>query len=162
MTPFTLQPLPRSSLQPINVTSFDFNKIRNEGFLFVDKTARIYDLIREGSVFLSRPRRYGKSLLWSTITELFTNGVKNFDGLVIHDLWQRDQYPVINVSLFGLINPKTLESDLCNRLINAFSMAGFADVLNIDRSIDTVAALIPHLNYIRCNQEIVLLIDEWD
>ena len=162
MTPFTLQPLLRSSLQPINVTSFDFNKIRNEGFLFVDKTARIYDLIREGSVFLSRPRRYGKSLLLSTITELFTNGVKNFDGLVIHDLWQRDQYPVINVSLFGLINPKTLESDLCNRLINAFSMAGFADVLNIDRSIDTVSALIPHLNHIRCNQEIVLLIDEWD
>lgn len=162
MKPFTLKPLAKSSLQPINVTSSDFNQIRKEGFLFVDKTARINDLIGECSVFLSRPRRFGKSLLLSTITELFTNGVKNFEGLAVYDLWKREQYPVVNISLFGMKDSDMLEIALCNKLRGAFAQAGFGDVLKIAPEINTISALTQHLNYIRGNQEIVLLIDEWD
>ena len=73
MESYKMQLQDKSPLQDITTTSSDFNEIRDEGFLLVDKTARINDLIREGRVFLSRPRRFGKSLLLSTITELFTN-----------------------------------------------------------------------------------------
>ena len=162
LKPFTLKPLAKSSLQPINVTSSDFNQLRKEGFLLVDKTARINDLIGECSVFLSRPRRFGKSLLLSTITELFTNGVKSFEGLAVHDLWKRAQCPVVNISLFGMKDQDMLEIALCNMLRGAFAQAGFGDVLKIDEKINTISALTQHLNYVRGNQEIVLLIDEWD
>ena len=101
MGSYNLQSLSKSPLQKINTTSSNFNLIRRKGFLLVDKTERINDLIDENRVFLSRPRRFGKSLLLSTLTELYTNGVKNFEGLAIHDLWQQDRYPVVNLSIFG-------------------------------------------------------------
>ena len=56
--------------------------IRQNQYLLVDKTAHICNLLDERKVFLSRPRRFGKTLLLSTIKELFTNGTKNFEGLL--------------------------------------------------------------------------------
>ena len=152
----------KSPLQDITTTSSDFNQIRDEGFLLVDKTARINDLVRKGRVFLSRPRRFGKSLLLSTINELFTNGVKNFEGLAIHDVWQQDRYPVVKLSFFGLSDPTTLESELCDRLRESFAGAGFNAAFDIAPQINTISALTARLNYLRGQQKIVLLIDEWD
>ena len=157
-----MQSIAKSPLLPITTTSSDFNEIRDEGYLFVDKTARINDLIGAGRVFLSRPRRFGKSLLLSTITELFTNGVKNFEGLAIHDLWQQDRYPVVNLSFSSLSDPETFESDLCDMLLSAFAEAGFGAALDIDPQINTILKVTGHLNYLRGQQKIVLLIDEWD
>ena len=88
----------KSDLTPITTSLADFRLIRQRQYLFVDKTAHIYKLLNEDKVFLSRPRRFGKSLLLSTINELFTNGTKNFEGLAIHDLWQRPCLPVISLS----------------------------------------------------------------
>ncbi len=152
----------KSQLQPITTTLSKFNQIRREGFLLVDKTARINDLIRESRVFLSRPRRFGKSLLLSTIAELFTNGVKNFEGLAIHDLWQQDRYPVINISFFGLSDPETLERLLCKRLYGAFARSGCGVAFDSTLQISSLADLIEYLEYFRGQQEIVFLIDEWD
>ena len=157
-----MQLLAKSQLQPITTTLSKFNQIRREGFLLVDKTARINDLIRESRVFLSRPRRFGKSLLLSTIAELFTNGVKNFEGLAIHDLWQQDRYPVINISFFGLSDPETLERLLCKRLYGAFARSGCGVAFDSTLQISSIADLIEYLEYFRGQQEIVLLIDEWD
>lgn len=162
MNSYKLQPHAKSSLQRITTTSSDFNQFRRKGYLFVDKTALINDLIRESRVFLSRPRRFGKSLLLSTIAELFTNGVKNFEGLAIHDMWQRDRYPVVELSFFGLSDPETFESDLCERLRGAFAMAGFGDALDTAPQIDNIVDLTGYLDYLRGQQEIVLLIDECD
>ena len=51
---------------PIGMQSFD--QIRQEGYVYVDKTALVYDLVKNGKIyFLSRPRRFGKSLLLSTL-----------------------------------------------------------------------------------------------
>ena len=162
MGSYDLQSLFKSPLQKITTTSSNFNRIRRKGFLLVDKTAHINDLIDVGRVFLSRPRRFGKSLLLSTIAELYTNGVKNFEGLAIHDLWQQDRYPVVNLSFFGLTDPATFERKFCLRLRSAFARAGFSEALEIAPQINTIDALIAHLDYLCGQQEIVLLIDEWD
>ena len=162
MDSYKLQPDAKSQLQPITTVLSEFNQFRRKGFLLVDKTARINDLIDESRVFLSRPRRFGKSLLLSTIAELFTNGVKNFEGLAIHDLWKQDRYPVVELSFFGLSDPETFESDLCEILRGAFAMAGFGAALDTAPQIDNIVDLTGYLDYLRGQQDIVLLIDECD
>jgi PAS domain-containing protein len=86
----------------------DFARIREEGFVYVDKTARIYQLASEaaGPVFLSRPRRFGKSLLCSTLGALFEGRQELFDGiagrppLAVNSLeWTWKQHPVIRLDL---------------------------------------------------------------
>ncbi|MDR0582892.1 MAG: ATP-binding protein [Treponema sp.] len=86
----------------------DFVKIREEGFLYVDKTARIHQLITNaaGPVFLSRPRRFGKSLLCSTLGAVFEGKRELFGplagqpALAIDSLdWEWKRYPVIRIDL---------------------------------------------------------------
>lgn len=79
----------------------DFEKLRKEGYYYIDKTSYVYDLVEKGNYyFLSRPRRFGKSLLISTI-EAYFEGKKNlFDGLAISGLekdWKK--YPVLHLDL---------------------------------------------------------------
>ena len=83
---------------PIGIS--DFKKLREENFIYVDKTKYIYKLITEGGgyYFLSRPRRFGKSLLISTISYLFQSKRELFKGLYIEDKWNWEEiYPVIRV-----------------------------------------------------------------
>jgi len=79
----------------------DFEKIRTEGFTYVDKTSLIYKLIKEGSYyFLSRPRRFGKSLLVSTLSAYFSGKRELFKGLEMEQLekdWKK--YPVLHLDL---------------------------------------------------------------
>jgi hypothetical protein len=97
---------------PIGIS--DFEKLREENFIYVDKTKYIYKLITEGGgyYFLSRPRRFGKSLLISTLEYLFKGEKKLFKGLyiysynignkslVIEDKWDwNNVYPVIRIDL---------------------------------------------------------------
>ncbi|MBR1913278.1 MAG: AAA family ATPase, partial [Lachnospiraceae bacterium] len=81
----------------------DFEKIRNEGFLYVDKTEYIHSLVQSGApFFLSRPRRFGKSLFLSTLKAYFEGKKELFEGLKIRELedgnedaWQ--EYPVFYI-----------------------------------------------------------------
>lgn len=86
---------------PIGIQSF--SEIREGGYIYIDKTEYIYRLIAEGKYyFLSRPRRFGKSLLLSTIEEYFKGNREFFNGLAIskHDhTW--DKYPVLHLDLSG-------------------------------------------------------------
>jgi hypothetical protein len=85
---------------PIGIS--DFKKLREENFIYVDKTQYIYKLITEGGgyYFLSRPRRFGKSLLISTIRYLFEGRKELFKGLYIEDKWDWNNfYPVIRIDL---------------------------------------------------------------
>ena len=72
MATYNLTQNQKSDLTPITTSLSDFMSIRRRQFLLVDKTASIYNLLDESKVFLSRPRRFGKSLLISTIRELYT------------------------------------------------------------------------------------------
>jgi len=76
----------------------DFRKLREGGFVYVDKTQHIFNLLQGGNYFfLSRPRRFGKSLLLSTMNELYCGSRDLFDGLWIQDQWdwEQQQRPVI-------------------------------------------------------------------
>ena len=83
----------------------DFEKLRKEGAIYVDKTDLIYDLSRKYYVFLSRPRRFGKSLLSSTLKYYFQGRKDLFQGLAIEALEQEwKQYPVLHFDLSILKN----------------------------------------------------------
>ena len=71
-----------TKIYPIGIQNFE--KIRKEGYFYVDKTALVYQLVRTGSYyFLSRPRRFGKSLLLSTIEAYMQGKRELFEGLAI-------------------------------------------------------------------------------
>jgi hypothetical protein len=76
-----------------------FSEIREENYLYLDKTALIHDLINFGKVyFLSRPRRFGKSLLISTLEALFSGKKALFDGLAISQTdYDFATYPVVTI-----------------------------------------------------------------
>ena len=84
---------------PIGIQTF--SEIREQGYLYVDKTALVYKLVSENKyVFLSRPRRFGKSLLTSTLEAYFQGRKDLFEGLKIMDLekeWK--SYPVFHLDL---------------------------------------------------------------
>ena len=79
----------------------DFEKLRKEGYCYIDKTSCVYDLVQKGSYyFLSRPRRFGKSLLISTLEAYFEGKKDLFEGLAIAGLekdWKK--YPVLHLDL---------------------------------------------------------------
>ncbi len=86
---------------PIGIQTF--RELREEGHYYADKTPHIERLIAEGKhYFLSRPRRFGKSLLLDTIKELFEGAGELFRGLHIHDRrdWER-RHPVLRLSFGG-------------------------------------------------------------
>ncbi len=88
-------------LYPIGIQNFE--KIREGGFVYVDKTAQIYNLASTGQYyFLSRPRRFGKSLLVSTMEAYFSGRKELFRGLAMEGLekeWR--EYPVLHLDLTG-------------------------------------------------------------
>ncbi len=93
-----------SQLQKLPIGIQTFADIRGDNYLYVDKTAQIFDLVDNGRYyFLSRPRRFGKSLLVSTMQALFEGRRELFDGLAIYNQWDWDiTYPVIKLSFAGV------------------------------------------------------------
>ncbi|MDR1136328.1 MAG: AAA family ATPase [Clostridiales Family XIII bacterium] len=87
---------------PIGIQTF--RKIIEGGWLYADKTEYVYKLINEGACyFLSRPRRFGKSLLLSTISEVFKGSRELFDGLWIGSSdYDFTPYPVIRIDMSGV------------------------------------------------------------
>ena len=99
---------------PIGIQSFD--RIISEGYTYVDKTDMLYTLIKEGSIyFLSRPRRFGKSLLVSTLENYFLGRKELFKGLKI-DALEREwlEYPVFHIDFnsSNFLEAGTLERKL--------------------------------------------------
>ena len=86
-------------LYPVGIQNFE--KIRRDGYCYIDKTALIYQLVKTGSYyFLSRPRRFGKSLLVSTLEAYFQGKKELFEGLAMEGLekeWKR--YPILHLDL---------------------------------------------------------------
>ncbi|MDM8562791.1 AAA family ATPase [Candidatus Marithioploca araucensis] len=73
-----------------------FSEMIKEGYLYIDKTQKIAELLQAGKyLFLSRPRRFGKSLLVSTLSEIFSGNQALFQGLYIYDKIDWQSYPVI-------------------------------------------------------------------
>ena len=91
-------------MQTVNIDSNDFGEIRRRGYVYVDKTAWFHRLATaEGRkmFFLARPRRFGKSLMISTLEAMFQGKRELFDGLAIMDTdwdWKK-KFPVIHLNM---------------------------------------------------------------
>ena len=152
--------LPRKKL-PIGIQSFA--KIREGGFYYVDKTAFALRLANSaGYFFLSRPRRFGKSLFLDTLKELFEGNQPLFTGLAIHDHWDWSQrFPVVRLSFGGgvLEDRADLRQSLSQQLEmheRQFSLpARYPD--NRGRLIDLLGRL-----HHQTGQRVVILVDEYD
>lgn len=99
----------------------NFKNIIEEGYLYVDKTRQIYDLITEGKLyFLSRPRRFGKSLLLATLREIFQGNKELFQGLFIAEqtTYEWKASPILQFNFASLDTaPNEFEESLKQELL---------------------------------------------
>ena len=92
-------------MKPINTSYYDFEKLVKGGFVYVDKTAQLYELVKptaDGIYYLPRPRRFGKSLMISTLKALFQGRRELFRGLKIEQTdwdWEKEVYPVLHLDM---------------------------------------------------------------
>ncbi|MBA3954227.1 ATP-binding protein [Candidatus Dependentiae bacterium] len=146
---------------PTDVSSFKV--MRTQNYLYVDKTKDIYDLFSGGSryYFLSRPRRFGKSLLVSTLKELFSGNKELFNGLWISTSnydWQK--YPVIHLD-FSIIDHETTQE---LKLSIDWALDEIARNYNLDisKAPTSGAKLVLLIRELSKINKVVILIDEYD
>ncbi len=145
----------------------NFAELRQAGMIYVDKTALIYSLVqpKKGFYFLSRPRRFGKTLLLSTFESLFSFGLRDFKGLAIEKLWTEDKtYPVIRLDFSDCIQFRDKSDFLIffeERLNNAISEAGF-DFPKKNNEYETLPSRFERFLVSVRHLNPVLLIDEYD
>lgn len=146
---------------PIGIQSFE--KLRNEGYVYVDKTHRMYELIRMGNpYFLSRPRRFGKSLLLSTFEAYFLGKKELFKGLFIETVekdWKT--YPVLHFDLNAekYEDSKSLEDMLERQLCEWETLyeTGGGGITYSGRFMEVIRKA-----YEKTGLRVVVLIDEYD
>ena len=146
---------------PIGIQTFE--KIRNGGCYYVDKTPHIRKMLLEGThYFLSRPRRFGKSLFLDTLKALFEGNESLFRGLAIHDGWDWSvRHPVLRLSFGGgnFTVPGQLEEGLMDQL------AGIERDFGVESDATTapgrLAFLIGALRR-ESGRTVAVLVDEYD
>ena len=146
---------------PIGIQTF--RTIREENCYYVDKTAYMARLVAEGKhYFLSRPRRFGKSLFLDTLKELFEGNEPLFKGLAIHERWDWSvRHPVLRLdfSSGNFREPSYLHKDVMAQLDAMESESA------VTASYDTAPARLRHLLkalHQRTGQRVAVLVDEYD
>jgi len=152
-----------SNLKKLPVGIQTFSEIITDDYLYIDKTEIAYNLIDSYKyAFLSRPRRFGKSLFLDTLHNIFEGDKELFKGLAIYDKWDFDiTYPVIKISWDGKL--RTID-DLQDRVFDLFKenqeRLG-VKCQNVKNSSSCFNELIQE-SYKKYNQKVVILIDEYD
>ena len=134
-----------------------------ENYIYVDKTEYIPQLVKLKRVFISRPRRFGKSLTLDTIATLFESGVEPyFKGTWIYDKWTEHTYPVLRLNFLDLDKYSLGHfKQKLNAIISSF--ARDINVKNYEEKVepeDTIYFLLDELR--KEKRQIVILIDEYD
>ena len=150
-----------NKIYPIGIQNFE--KIRKGGYCYIDKTAWIYQMVKTGSYyFLSRPRRFGKSLLLSTLEAYFQGKKGLFEGLAIEKL-EKDwiKYPILHLDLNAekYTNPEALDQVLESALRGWEALYGAQDYEK------TFASRFQGIIQRACEKEgqsVVILVDEYD
>ncbi len=148
-------------IYPIGIQNFE--KIRVDGYFYVDKTALIYQMVKTGGYyFLSRPRRFGKSLLISTLEAYFSGKKELFEGLAMEKL-EKDwiKYPVIHLDL----NVKKFDTvDDLIRLVDRQLLVYESQYgsCSKDETIDDRLVTLIRLAAEKTGQRVVILVDEYD
>ena len=140
-----------------------FRELREENCYYVDKTGFVARLLDEGKhYFLSRPRRFGKSLLLDTLKELFEGSEALFEGLRIHDRWDWSvRHPVVRLDFGGghFGEPGYVRTSAMAQLAAAGQDAG-VDV-EYDTGPERFSALLRAL-HAKTGRRVVVLVDEYD
>lgn len=148
-------------IYPIGIQNFE--KIRKDGYFYIDKTALVYQLVKTGSYyFLSRPRRFGKSLLISTLEAYFQGKKELFTGLAMEKL-EKDwiEYPILHLDL-NIEKYDTPES-LNNILEKSLAKwEGLYGANPSERSLSLRFAGIIERACEQTGQRVAILIDEYD
>ena len=134
-----------------------------ENFIYVDKTEYIPKIVKLKRVFISRPRRFGKSLTLDTIATLFETGVEPyFKGTWIYDKWTEPTYPVLrlnflNLDNFSIDDFKNKLNSYITEFANKIGVKEYAEKKEPEDSIDSMLEKLREEK-----RQIVILIDEYD
>ena len=148
---------------PIGIQSFD--RLMEDGYVYIDKTDMVYSLVTEGSIyFLSRPRRFGKSLLVSTLKNYFLGRKELFKGLKIDALEKEWKvYPVFHVDFNG--SNFTKQGILENRLgsyISDWEKQYALDSESIETDLGNRFMKVLEAAHEQSGRRAVVLVDEYD
>ncbi len=152
-----------SNLPVLPLGEPSFKKIRENNFLYIDKTQQIHKVIKEGGYFfLSRPRRFGKSLLVSTMMEVYKGKKELFKDLWIekNGQWHWQEHPVI---LLSFTTVAYRSSGLENALqVYLHNIAKTYDVIVEGENAQSIFADLIKKLYVKYNRGVAVLIDEYD
>ena len=150
-------------LQPLPIGVQDFNKVRTEGYMYVDKTALLYRLVKTGSYyFLSRPRRFGKSLLVSTLEAYFQGRKELFKGLAIEGL--EKEWAVHPVFHLDLNTQKYDAPEKLDQVLNR-ALTRWEELYGASEAEATLSLRFEGVIRRACEQTgqgVVILVDEYD
>ncbi|MDR3341682.1 MAG: AAA family ATPase, partial [Treponema sp.] len=138
----------------------DFKQIITGGYVYVDKTQYLYELLKHGkNYFMSRPRRFGKTLTCSTLCYLFKGEKELFKDTWIYDQWDFKPYPVISISMaeINAESPETVRETLLATLIDIYKAYNLTPT-----TADYKTLFIRLINELSTPGEVVVLIDEYD
>lgn len=149
------------TIYPIGIQNFE--KIRKDGYLYIDKTALIYQLVKTGSYyFLSRPRRFGKSLLLSTLEAYFQGKRELFEGLAMERLekdWE--VYPILHLDLNARHYKDTVAlTSILNEFLEKWEALYGTE--KQDRALEERFSYVIEQAYRQTGHRVVILIDEYD
>jgi hypothetical protein len=152
-------------MKKLGIGISDFKKLIEGNYIYVDKTEYIYKLIHEGGnyYFLSRPRRFGKSLLISTIRYLFEGKKELFKELYIYNKWNwEENYPVIRIDFAKtqVKNEEELQMELKATIIETGRRYDYE--YNQEYTINRNFELLIKRIYEERKKQVVILIDEYD
>lgn len=150
-----------NKIYPIGVQNFE--KLRKEGYFYVDKTEYVYRLAKTGSYyFLSRPRRFGKSLLISTLEAYFQGKRELFEGLAVEKL-EKDwvEYPILHLDLNTqkYDTPESLENKLNGALMEWENLYG---AKSYEKSLSMRFEGVIGRACKQTGRRVVILVDEYD
>lgn len=152
-----------TGLRKLPIGESSFENMRTRDYLYVDKTEYIHRMVTEGAYyFLARPRRFGKSLLVSTLRCLFQGRRELFEGLWIaeHGEWEWKEHPVIAIDFNEIANdtPDVLRSDLAEYLMNI----GGSQIVPEGVSVVLMFRELVRGLHRKTGMPVVVLIDEYD
>jgi hypothetical protein len=144
-----------------------FEKIINDGYLYVDKTRMLVNLVEQGNVyFLARPRRFGKSLTLSTLEAMFQGRKELFKGLYAEEWLNRPDFkpsPVIRLSMNKVTTKQGLDNIIVSLNHHILEIAELLEVEISDSSVPGVLFKELIINtFKKYNEKVVVLIDEYD
>ena len=156
-------------LKYIATDSKSFRELIEGGYLYIDKTEYLYKMLRKGSPskywFLSRPRRFGKSLLIDTLENIFKGNRELFKGTYIYDNYDFEEHPVIRLNMINVNkhDEKTVSLQMMKQIENIGKALNVYDEmdLSVPTSSDYLSSLIRAVCG-RYGKKVVVLVDEYD